>query len=146
MRSTRQACFFSRLNPQESSLRQRTIDWKGPDDETRMVLCKHRHRPEHDCFFLLQSATCSKRTFFCSIKVAVTLFSCTTICWQAHWTRLPPLQTKFCLKGISRLQSRGRRLSANELTFAYQVNQMYQIQKTRKRKHIPYFQFDKNKS
>ena len=27
-----------------------------------------------------------------------------------------------------------------------QVNQMYQIQKTGKRKHNPYFQFDKNKS
>ena len=28
-RSTRQACFFSHLNPQESSSRQRTIDWTG---------------------------------------------------------------------------------------------------------------------
>ena len=39
-RSTGQARFFSALNPQESSSRQRTINWKGPDDEPRMVLHK----------------------------------------------------------------------------------------------------------
>ena len=41
--------FFSALNPQESLSRQRTIDWKGPDDEPRVVLCKHSDRPDHDC-------------------------------------------------------------------------------------------------
>ena len=38
LRSTRQACFFSPLSPQESSSRQRAIDWKGLEDEPRMVL------------------------------------------------------------------------------------------------------------
>ena len=47
LRSTRQACFFSLLNPQESSSRQRTIDWDwtGPDDEPRMVLYKQSKSP-----------------------------------------------------------------------------------------------------
>ena len=31
--------------------RQRTIDWKGRDDEPRMVLYKHSNRPDHDCKF-----------------------------------------------------------------------------------------------
>ena len=37
LRSARQAS-FSALNRQESSSRQRTTDWKGLDDEPRMVL------------------------------------------------------------------------------------------------------------
>ena len=47
-KSTRQACFFSALSPPEPSSRQRTIDWKGADDESRMVLRKHSNRPDHD--------------------------------------------------------------------------------------------------
>ena len=49
--STRQACFCSALNPQELSSRQRTMDWKGFDDEPRMVLCKHSNRPDQDCIY-----------------------------------------------------------------------------------------------
>ena len=44
LRSTRQACFCSALNPQELSSRQRAIDWKGLDDEPRMVQYKQSNR------------------------------------------------------------------------------------------------------
>ena len=44
LRSTRQACFFSPLNPQNSSSRQRTIDWSEHVKEPRMVLCKQSYR------------------------------------------------------------------------------------------------------
>ena len=97
LRSTRQACFFSVVSPQESSWRHRTIDWKGPDDEPRMVLCKHSNRPR--LYLSLQNTTCSKRQIRWFIKVAVTLLFCTTICQQAHWTRLWLLQAKCSPKG-----------------------------------------------
>ena len=58
LRSTRQVCFFSRLNPQDSSSRQRTIEWTGPDQEPRVVRCKQSNRPDHDCIysFILRGA------------------------------------------------------------------------------------------
>ena len=37
------------MNPQESSSPQRTIDWKGPNDEHSVALYKHSNRPDHDC-------------------------------------------------------------------------------------------------
>ena len=49
MRSTRQACFFSPLNAQDASSRQRTIDWTGPDHEPRVVLYKQNNHPDQDC-------------------------------------------------------------------------------------------------
>ena len=49
--STRRVCFFSAPNPQEPSSRQRAIDWKGLDDEPRMVLHKHSNRPDQDCTY-----------------------------------------------------------------------------------------------
>ena len=51
LRSTRQAFFFSLLNPHESSSRQRTIEWTGPDDEPRTVLYKKINCPDHDCIY-----------------------------------------------------------------------------------------------
>ena len=48
-RSTRQSCFFTAVNPQEPSSRQRTIDWKGLDDVPRVVLYKHCNHPDNDC-------------------------------------------------------------------------------------------------
>ena len=44
-RSTRSACFFSHLDRQDSSSRQRTIDWTRTDREPRMVLHKQRQLP-----------------------------------------------------------------------------------------------------
>ena len=52
-RSTRQACFFSRLTPQDSSRRQRTIDWTGPVHDPRMVLYKQSNRQGRDCDYYL---------------------------------------------------------------------------------------------
>ena len=48
LRSARHPSFLSALNRQESSSRQRSTDWKGLDDEPRMVL-----------YSLLQPTTCS---------------------------------------------------------------------------------------
>ena len=48
LRNRRQACFFSHLNPQDSSSRQRTIEWTGPNPEPRLLLYKQRNRPDHD--------------------------------------------------------------------------------------------------
>ena len=41
------------LNPQDSSLRQRTNDWTGSVHEPRMVLFNHSNRPDHDCVYHL---------------------------------------------------------------------------------------------
>ena len=39
------------LNPQDSSSRQRTIDWSGPVHEPRKVLCKLCDRQDHDTIY-----------------------------------------------------------------------------------------------
>ena len=81
--SKRQACFFSALNPQESSTRQRTNDWKGVSDELRMVLYNHSNRPGHDCIYQpnLPHAQNDNLLFHqCSSDA----FFCTTICRLAH--------------------------------------------------------------
>ena len=52
LRRTRQACFLSRVNPQDSSSRQRTTNWTGQVHEPRMVLYKQSYRPDHGCIFL----------------------------------------------------------------------------------------------
>ena len=49
VRSTRQGCFFSPLNPQDASSRQRRIDWTGPDHGPRMELYKQSNHPDQDC-------------------------------------------------------------------------------------------------
>ena len=96
-----------------------------------MVLYKHSNRPDHDCIF--PSIYDEHQAQICNfIKVAVTRWVCTTVCGQAHWTRLSLLQLKFCSKGNQRLQSSRRRLLANEFTCAYRTNQKYHMQKTSK--------------
>ena len=84
----------------------RTIDWKGLDDEPRMVLYKHSNRPDHDCIyhFDLRRAQNANLVF---LKVAVTLFRCTTICRQTHWTQLSFLQAWFCSTGSSDFNQAG---------------------------------------
>ena len=47
----KQACFFSPLNPQDSSSRQRTINWTRPDREPIAALHKQSCRQDHDCFY-----------------------------------------------------------------------------------------------
>ena len=76
LRSTRQACFFSRLNPQDSSSRQRTIDWTGPGHEPRMVLYKQTKRPNHDCisFFNLRRGQDANLVFHQSSSDAIMLY------------------------------------------------------------------------
>ena len=142
-RSTRQACFFSALNPREPSTRQRTIDWKRTDDEPRMVLCKHCNRFQNTIVFSTSFYTVLEMQIWYFIIVAVRLLFCTTMCRQAHWTRLSLLQVKFCSKGKRRLQSSRRRLLANELTCAYQVNEKHHIHKTTKRKNNSHSKPDK---
>ena len=92
LRITRQACFF--LNAQESSSRQRTIDWQGPDDERRMVYYKHSNRPDNDCmyYFNLRRAQNANLVFHQRCSDAINLVR------QAHGTKLSPLQVTFCSK------------------------------------------------
>ena len=52
LRRTRQACFFSPLNPKDSPSRQRTTNWTAPVHEPRMELYKQSYRPDHGCIFL----------------------------------------------------------------------------------------------
>ena len=112
-RSTREACFFSLLNPQVSSSRQRTIDWKGLDDEPRMVLYKHRNRPDHDCiyYFNLRRAQKANLVFHQSCSDAIVL--CDNASKRTgqgcHFCR-----RNFCSKGNPRLQSSQRRLTLRE--------------------------------
>ena len=47
----RQNCFFSPLNPQNSSSRQRTMNWKRSVHETRVELYKQSYRPDQDCVY-----------------------------------------------------------------------------------------------
>ena len=90
---TRQGCFFSLLNSQNASSRQRTIDWTGPAHD-----CRSKALADHDCisYFNLDEL---KTQIWYFIKVAVTRLFCTTVCRQAHWTRWSLLQVKFCSKG-----------------------------------------------
>ena len=67
-RSTRQARFFSALNPQEPSSRQRTIDLKRLDVEPRKVMCKHSTRPDHDCIYCFNLRRAQRRKFGISSK------------------------------------------------------------------------------
>ena len=99
LRSAKQARFFSALDPQEPSSRERAVDWKGVDDEPRMVLYKHHSWPRPRLHLFFQPTTCSKRKSVTFSKVAVTLLFCTTICLQAHWTRPSLLQAKSCSTG-----------------------------------------------
>ena len=94
------------------------IDWKGLDDEPRMVLYKQSHRPDHDRihYLNLRRGPGANLVFQTSCSDTVMLY---------------------------RLQSSRRRLLANGLTCADWVNQKYHMQKTRKRKHISYFHFDR---
>ena len=71
-RSTRQACFFSPPNPQDSSSRQRTITWTVPVHAPRIVLCKQNYRPDHDFFCTIYHEL--KTQIWCFITVAVTRF------------------------------------------------------------------------
>ena len=64
LRSTRHTCFFSILNPQNPSSRQRTIGWTRPIHEPRMTLYKQSNRPDH-----VQSTTSSRRKFGISSKL-----------------------------------------------------------------------------
>ena len=65
--------FFSTVNPQESSSRQRTIEWKGLDGEPRMVLYKHRDCPDHDCISYFNVRHAQMQIWY-FIKVALTFF------------------------------------------------------------------------
>ena len=67
-----QTCSLWHPNTEPSS-RQRTIDWKGPDDEPRVVLYKHSNRPDHDCHDCI-NLRLAQNAIWCFIKVAVTRF------------------------------------------------------------------------
>ena len=71
LRSTRQACFFLILNPQDSPSRQRAIDWTEQDHEPRMVLYTQSNRQERDCIYYFNLERFHK--FQYSTKIAVKL-------------------------------------------------------------------------
>ena len=70
----------------ESSSRQRTIDWKGLDDEPRVVLFVQSNHPDHDCFWYVspRRAQNADSVFHQSSSDPL----CTTKCGQTHQTRL----------------------------------------------------------
>ena len=76
MTSTRQACFFSLLNPRDSSANPRTTDWTGPVHGSRMVLYKQSNRPDHDCVycFNLRRAQDANLVFHRSCSVPIILY------------------------------------------------------------------------
>ena len=104
LRSTRQACFFSLPNPQESSSRQLTIDWKGPDHEASMVLYKHRNRPDHDCIssFNPRRVQDASSVFHQSSSDAIILYDNMP---ASALDKVVTLKVQFCSKGTSRLRS-----------------------------------------
>ena len=142
LRSTRQTCFITLLNPQDSLSRQRTIEWTRPDHEPRMVLSKQSDRPDHNCIddFNLRRAHNANLVFHQSSSDAI---FCTTISLRAHWTRLTLLQVKFGSQGNPRLQSSWRRLLANELTCAHKLQLKSLIHSPRKKqKSFLYLELD----
>ena len=82
VRSTRQACFFSSLNPEDASSRQRTIDWTGPDHGPRMEQYKQSNHPDQDCTDCFNLRRAQDANF-----VLHQSSSGPTTCRQAHWTR-----------------------------------------------------------
>ena len=74
--STRQVCFLSPLNPQDSSSRQRTSEWTVKVHEPRMVLHKQICRPDHDCIhcFNLRRAQDANLVFHQSSCDAIILY------------------------------------------------------------------------
>ena len=124
LRSTKTSLLLLRSEPQEPSSRQRTIDWKEFDDDPRMVLYKHSNRPDHDCIYYLVFQQFSSDAIILYANMLASALDGCQFCKRS-----------FVRKEPSRLQSSQRRLLANELTYAYQVNQKYDIHKTRKRKH-----------
>ena len=75
---TWQACFFffSFLNPQDSSSRERMIDWTGPNHEPRMVLYRQSKRPDHACihYFKLRGTEDANLIFHQSSSDAIILY------------------------------------------------------------------------
>ena len=117
LRSTRQPCFFSPLNPQDSSSRQRTIDWTGPVHEE--WYCTSKAVAQILIVFLFHFTTSSRRKLGLSSKEQ----------WRNYFVRQHAgkrtgegghfLQVRLCSKRNPRHWQSQRRLWVTEGTCAY---------------------------